>query len=103
MSPETKIRGRLVMDGWSGRTETEVEVIGQTRKRLRIRAITQTKIGGRNNWLQPGEVALVPTHAVLDNCSRCNGRSGGVPGNENVIDGKPVCDFCDAKENTPNV
>jgi hypothetical protein len=31
---------------------------------------------------------------VLDGCELCNGRRGGVPGNENIIDGKRVCDYC---------
>ena len=29
-----------------------------------------------------------------DNCSVCHGGQGGVPGNENIIDGKTVCDYC---------
>ena len=35
---------------------------------------------------------------MTDQCSRCHGAKGGVPGNENVIDGKPVCDYCHAEE-----
>lgn len=31
-----------------------------------------------------------------DNCTACNGSRGGVKGNENVIDGKLVCDYCHA-------
>jgi hypothetical protein len=30
----------------------------------------------------------------LDNCQVCRGQSGGVKGNENVIDGVVVCDYC---------
>jgi hypothetical protein len=33
-----------------------------------------------------------------DDCVRCEGRNGGVPGNENMIDGEPVCDYCTAEE-----
>ena len=29
-----------------------------------------------------------------DNCERCSGTSGGVRGNENVIDGRVLCDYC---------
>ena len=29
-----------------------------------------------------------------DDCVRCDGRNGGVPGNENIVDGSPVCDYC---------
>jgi len=30
----------------------------------------------------------------LDNCQACNGARGGVRGNENVIDGVVLCDYC---------
>jgi len=33
-----------------------------------------------------------PAHG--DDCIRCQGRNGGVPGNENMVDGSPVCDYC---------
>lgn len=29
-----------------------------------------------------------------DNCEVCHGKQGGVKGNENVMDGKVMCDFC---------
>lgn len=29
-----------------------------------------------------------------DNCSICHGDNGGTPGNENVIDGVLMCDYC---------
>ncbi|MHA2062901.1 MAG: hypothetical protein ACXABY_00805 [Candidatus Thorarchaeota archaeon] len=29
-----------------------------------------------------------------DKCEVCLGEKGGVPGNENVIDGKVLCDYC---------
>ncbi len=32
----------------------------------------------------------------LDNCEVCNGERGGVPGNENSINGVVVCDYCTA-------
>jgi hypothetical protein len=31
---------------------------------------------------------------VRDNCSVCRGERGGVPGNENRIDGTVMCDYC---------
>ena len=37
--------------------------------------------------------------ANSDDCVRCEGRNGGVPGNENMIDGEPVCDYCTAHLN----
>jgi hypothetical protein len=33
----------------------------------------------------------------FDDCDLCYGMSGGVKGNENVIGGLRVCDFCTAK------
>lgn len=36
-----------------------------------------------------------PEHG--DDRVRCQGRNGGVPGNENMIDGEPVCDYCTAQ------
>lgn len=29
-----------------------------------------------------------------DNCEICKGQNGGVRGNENIVDGKRVCDYC---------
>lgn len=34
---------------------------------------------------------------VFDNCQVCHGAKGGVPGNENRIDGKIMCDYCHYK------
>ena len=31
-----------------------------------------------------------------DHCASCEGRRGGVPGNENIHNGKPCCDHCHA-------
>lgn len=32
-----------------------------------------------------------------DDCSVCKGEKGGVKGNENIIDGKLICDYCSTK------
>jgi hypothetical protein len=32
-----------------------------------------------------------------DNCEVCNGSKGGIPGNENVINGRVMCDYCHAE------
>ena len=32
--------------------------------------------------------------AGVDACATCGGARGGVPGNENLVDGKPMCDYC---------
>ena len=57
--------GTLHLDGYSGRSSTRVEIVGETPKRYRIRAITQTRTAGRLVYLEPGQMALVPKHAVV--------------------------------------
>lgn len=62
------VTGRLMLTGYGGDTEQAVEVVGQTPKRFRIRAITRTKLPGR--LLEPGQCVLVPRYAVVcDSCS----------------------------------
>lgn len=39
---------------------------------------------------------LASLPAERDNCEICLGRNGGVPGNENIIDGVVQCDYCAA-------
>ena len=56
--------GYLQLDGWAGRTQQEVEVIGETPKKVRIRAIRRTRLAGRCCYLNVGETTLVPKHAV---------------------------------------
>jgi hypothetical protein len=54
-------------------------------------------------WCKPGEpchadVLLRIANTELDECSRCNGVRGGVKGNENVVDGVVLCDYCHADD-----
>ena len=98
---DTKIIARLALNGWEGITLTEIEVIGETPKKYRIRAISDMRLAGRNRKLKAGEITLVPKYAVRDNCSSCNGEKGGVPGNENIINGCQVCDYCHAETKKP--
>ena len=56
--------GTLHLNSYSGRSSTRVEIVGETPKRYRIRAITQTRTAGRLVYLEPGQIALVPKHAV---------------------------------------
>lgn len=82
---------------WAGSSaRTEVEILAETPKRYRIRAIGRTSLAGRSRCLEPGQEALVPKHAVRDHCARCRGKQGGTPGNENIIDGVVTCDYCHA-------
>lgn len=42
-----------------------------------------------------------PSHEMADmsdDCSRCHGARGGVKGNENIIDGALLCDYCHADD-----
>ena len=57
--------GILVLDSWAGRTRTHVDVIGQCGRRWRIRAITDTRLAGRSRVLRAGQVATVPTGAIV--------------------------------------
>lgn len=57
--------GLLSVSGWGGVTKTEVFVVETTNNgRARIQAITRTKLGGRDRWLEPGHETMVPEHAV---------------------------------------
>lgn len=50
------------------------------------------------------EKALVPVAGVLapllnrDACQRCHGKRGGVRGNENIVNGVTLCDYCHADD-----
>ena len=91
------ITGFLAMSGRLVQTKTKVEIVGVTEKRYRIKAITRTKLAGKYRWLEIGKTALVPKHAVRDTCTICLGVNGGTPGNENIINGNAVCDYCHVK------
>lgn len=43
-----------------------------------------------------GGLAILGAPLEPDDCEVCDGARGGVKGNENIIDGKRVCDYCDA-------
>lgn len=60
----TPIYSYLVIVGWHGATATKVITVGETPKRIRIRAITRTRLAGVGRWLEPGAEALVPRTAV---------------------------------------
>ncbi len=33
-----------------------------------------------------------------DKCEKCHGEKGGTPGNENIVNGRVLCDYCTAEE-----
>jgi hypothetical protein len=69
---ETPRFGSLMLNGWHGVSRRRVEIVGETAKRYRIRAIEKTKLAGRSRWLNAGETALVPKYAV--EVEGCEGR-----------------------------
>ena len=58
----TERAATLHVDGWAGRRDLPVVVIGETEKRYRIRASAGMALPGR--WLAEGQTALVPKLAV---------------------------------------
>jgi hypothetical protein len=59
-------RGLLCITGYGGYVEYPIEIVGYTPKKVRIRATTLTRLGGRLRWLEPGETTLVPRRAVRE-------------------------------------
>jgi hypothetical protein len=58
------------------------------------------------NWAWPKEVEEKTAYAYLlypDNCQVCLGASGGVRGNENIVDDVVTCDYCDSAGRTLNM
>ena len=68
LAPETgappTARAELGVQGRHGGAWTEVEIIGETPKRIRIRALTDTRMPSRGRVLKAGETALVAPHAL---------------------------------------
>ena len=57
----------IVLDTWAGRRYYAVELIGETPKKARIRVLTPGGIMLPNRrYVQFGEIALVPKHAIYD-------------------------------------
>lgn len=51
-------------------------------------------------WVKTGVIdfqefaALYPLIDLKCECEDCGGVHGGVPGNENIVDGRVLCDYC---------
>jgi|SRR6185295_14545667 len=57
----------LLLDGWHGRSEAAVVIVGETPTRYRVTpgdGLERVRLGGRQRWLPKGETALVPKTAV---------------------------------------
>lgn len=57
--------GFVLLQSYAGITKRRVQIVGQTPKKYRIRALERTKLGGRNRYIEAGAEALVPKHAVV--------------------------------------
>lgn len=55
--------GVLRLDGWAGRTDVPVQVVGETSKRYRIKLMHDTRLPGRREG-RAGDVVLVPKYAI---------------------------------------
>lgn len=57
----------IALDTWAGRRYYAVEVVGETPKKVRIRVLTPGGVMLPNRrYVQYGEIALVPKHAIHD-------------------------------------
>lgn len=63
-TPYDERTAEVSIDGWFGRRDYEVVVVGETRKKYRIRATADMRLPGRDRWLFYGEITLVPKDAV---------------------------------------
>lgn len=60
----TPIPARLHLLDYGGNSAIPCEIVGETAKRYRIRAIQRMRLAGRSRFLEAGDTALVPKHAV---------------------------------------
>ena len=66
----------VVLDTWAGRRYYAVEVVGETPKKARIRVLTPGGVMLPNRrYVQCGEIALVPKHAIKDMPNREPGKA----------------------------
>lgn len=72
---------RLVaIDSWAGRRTYPVLVLGETKMRYRVQAITSMMLPGRR-FVPQGGVCLVPKYALSDGlASECGAYLGGIYG-----------------------
>lgn len=64
----------VVLDTWAGRRYYAVEVVGETPKKARIRVLAPDGVMLPNRrYVQCGDIALVPKHAIYDMPAQQNG------------------------------
>lgn len=82
--------------GWDRNKYATIQVVG-------IEHLQQVKYG--YIYKAPGRLGEVESYTVAeldellrDNCEVCKGEKGGMLGNENIVRGIRMCDYCHASE-----
>ncbi|AXQ68451.1 hypothetical protein HOT99_gp166 [Caulobacter phage CcrBL10] len=78
---------KALHDGLAARAEVDILV-------KQAQAMLQALADLRDRRFKETVQAQERDGVQRDGCEVCNGARGGVPGNENVVDGKVVCDYC---------
>ncbi|AFU86738.1 hypothetical protein D869_gp176 [Caulobacter phage CcrRogue] len=78
---------KALHDGLAARAEVDILV-------KQAQAMLQALTDLRDRRFKETVQAQERDGVQRDGCEVCNGSRGGVPGNENVVDGKVVCDYC---------
>jgi hypothetical protein len=94
-----------------GDTERTWEAGERGLVRLFARSLDETaEVARQLEWYWSGDtgpadalaaVRKAVAHVKRDACAKCGGEQGGVPGNENIIEGDPICDYCHSLSMTP--
>lgn len=97
--PIDRVEGRWSVDGWRSGVAYPVEIVDQTAAGYTVRTLTPipapVALGDTaDGSLEPGVCLTVPVTAIRDRCELCHGIRGGIPGNENRIEDRRVCDHC---------
>lgn len=59
----TDQKAYLLLDSWAGREKHEVEIVGETAKRYRIRLLSDVRLPSKRDG-KAGDVVLVPKYAI---------------------------------------
>lgn len=62
--PATTQYGFILLESYAGLTKHRVEIIGETPKKYRVRALQETRLAGRGRYILTGDETLVPKHAI---------------------------------------
>lgn len=80
LSLQQVVRRVVAINTWAGRRTYEVEVVGETKKRYRVKALQYMMLPGRR-FVSEGQVVLVPKTAVGEGVpTECGAYTGGIYG-----------------------